>query len=485
MPITRIIKQLIKPIIKPVIVAADGLLLDLDASDESTITESSTLVSQWDDKSGNNRNFFQSIELDKPKTGINNINGLNIINFNLFGEICQHLIHSGPLGISGSNAGTVFIISRVSDNDFDNAALSWGAEINTGGLGRGLDISTNLNTSEFKFNDGNRRFVGNPWGLSDIPMLSTWIWADGATYGEHDLYVNGAIQTEHSSTNPGFIPNIMDDEIIVGDMRTVTGSLTTNSAEIDIGQILVFDSKLDDADRQEIESDLILKWGIVPVPQQGLALWLDADDTGTITESGGLVSQWDDKSFNGNNATQFTGSVQPTFLSTGINGKGAVEFVGVSGPFMSLDSRISSNDLTALAVFVSTEATGDGHIIADSTINQQIIRLDPDVTTFGRMNAFSGGNLASFSFSSSITGTTFLLRSEFESTIEIRIFLNGILKDDVIHNDVVVNADRIGRLLAGVSSMGGRIGELLVYDRLLSPGEIQVLENSLIAKWGI
>ena len=33
-------------------------------------------------------------------------------------------------------------------------------------------------------------------------------------------------------------------------------------------------------------------------------LWLDAKDESTITESGGAVSQWDDKSGNDNHAVQ-------------------------------------------------------------------------------------------------------------------------------------------------------------------------------------
>jgi hypothetical protein len=42
------------------------------------------------------------------------------------------------------------------------------------------------------------------------------------------------------------------------------------------------------------------------------ALWLDASDTDTITESGGAVSQWDDKGSSGlNDATQAVGANQP------------------------------------------------------------------------------------------------------------------------------------------------------------------------------
>ena len=43
------------------------------------------------------------------------------------------------------------------------------------------------------------------------------------------------------------------------------------------------------------------------------ALWLDAADASTITESGGAVSQWDDKSGNQNDAAQATAGNRPTY----------------------------------------------------------------------------------------------------------------------------------------------------------------------------
>jgi len=58
------------------------------------------------------------------------------------------------------------------------------------------------------------------------------------------------------------------------------------------------------------------------------ALWLDAADASTITESGGLVSQWDDKSGNGRNASQGASELRPAYLPTGFNGKPTLETNG-------------------------------------------------------------------------------------------------------------------------------------------------------------
>jgi hypothetical protein len=55
-------------------------LLWLDASDTSTITQSSNLVSQWNDKSGYARHMTQGTSVNQPTTGAS-VNGLNAITF--------------------------------------------------------------------------------------------------------------------------------------------------------------------------------------------------------------------------------------------------------------------------------------------------------------------------------------------------------------------------------------------------------------------
>lgn len=65
-----------------------------------------------------------------------------------------------------------------------------------------------------------------------------------------------------------------------------------------------------------------------PTSIADLKLWLDASDGSTITHSSGAVSQWDDKSGSGNNATQGTASAQPTTGSVTVKGRNALSFDG-------------------------------------------------------------------------------------------------------------------------------------------------------------
>ena len=57
-------------------------------------------------------------------------------------------------------------------------------------------------------------------------------------------------------------------------------------------------------------------------------LWLDASDASTVTESGGAVSAWNDKSGNSRNLTQDTPANQPTYTTGGLGGNNIMTLDG-------------------------------------------------------------------------------------------------------------------------------------------------------------
>jgi hypothetical protein len=64
------------------------------------------------------------------------------------------------------------------------------------------------------------------------------------------------------------------------------------------------------------------------------ALWLDAADASTITTVGGAVSQWNDKSGKGRNATQPTSGNRPTYQSSVQNSRNVIRFNAASSQFL-------------------------------------------------------------------------------------------------------------------------------------------------------
>ena len=83
------------------------------------------------------------------------------------------------------------------------------------------------------------------------------------------------------------------------------------------------------------------------------ALWLDAADASTVTEVGGAVTTWTDKSGNGHNATA---AGNPTYSATGMStNKPAVQLDGTGDSFTSSITGIGS--FNALDVYMVTQTT--------------------------------------------------------------------------------------------------------------------------------
>lgn len=90
----------------------------------------------------------------------------------------------------------------------------------------------------------------------------------------------------------------------------------------------------------------------VPTDISGLVAWYDASDAGSITASGGAVSQWNDLSGNGYHLTQSTGALQPETGAATLNGLNVVTFGRDSQEYMETGTiSVSGTSLTLLAVY--------------------------------------------------------------------------------------------------------------------------------------
>lgn len=84
-------------------------------------------------------------------------------------------------------------------------------------------------------------------------------------------------------------------------------------------------------------TDITIYGNFAPTDISGLKLWLDASDQSSMFSdtagttqitNGGSVARWNDKSGNGNNATQSTAGSRPTWNSSGLNSKGTITYDG-------------------------------------------------------------------------------------------------------------------------------------------------------------
>ena len=84
-----------------------------------------------------------------------------------------------------------------------------------------------------------------------------------------------------------------------------------------------------------------------------LVLWLDAADASTITLNGSTVSQWNDKSGNGRNATQATSANQPVYTTNAINGLSVLTFANTPKSFV-MPSGVYATNPKVFVVIRST-----------------------------------------------------------------------------------------------------------------------------------
>jgi len=94
----------------------------LDASDLSTITESSGSVSSWADKSGYGRNATQATGANQPTTGSVTINGLNVLSFD--GATDTMTFASGFM--NNKHQGTIFSVFTTTSGASTGSPIVFG-----------------------------------------------------------------------------------------------------------------------------------------------------------------------------------------------------------------------------------------------------------------------------------------------------------------------------------------------------------------------
>lgn len=220
----------------------------------------------------------------------------------------------------------------------------------------------------------------------------------------------------------------------------------------------------------------------------GAALWLDAADTTTITESSGAVSQWNDKSGNGRNFTQATGANQPTTGTRTINNVNVLDFDGNDWLGRADDAGMRPSTLTTFIVF-DRDATGRRDMF--SCGNAGVFPTNNWIHGHnGAAQNFLGRTPASNRTSGTIAGDA-IGRWVHDGTT-LTGALNGVATfntSSTIGADntlgLTIGASRIDPTTTTFAVYNGAIGEIVFFPRVLSASEIADMETYLTAKWGI
>ena len=245
------------------------------------------------------------------------------------------------------------------------------------------------------------------------------------------------------------------------------------------------------------------------------ALWLDAADATTITEIGGAVSQWDDKSGNGRHASQSTPASRPTYTTAGQNGQNVLTFDG-SDDGLTLAANLSLGTQHSIFVAAKNSATitasssaqilltGDGYTYPSTTTselvfgvgsltgnltNERIYSLvlayDPlgaNVFGYGKTDSdIAGGFIASSSFIS--TGNVFSGRLNGATDFATTSTAGGY---STTNTRFPTNLRSIGyRYVSNDRFWSGQIWEVIVAPSYLPIATVDKIEGYLAHKWGL
>jgi hypothetical protein len=242
-------------------------------------------------------------------------------------------------------------------------------------------------------------------------------------------------------------------------------------------------------------------------PVAGYKVWLDASDTATITQSGGAVSQWTDKSANAYTFTMATAAYKP---STGVdtqNGKNVLTY-GTNDTLLSTAAAstwtfLHNANSTIFVAFKQTNAAIDAFLLSDyagSTANigaaiyqensgkLTSIVLRGASGTYAVVNKMGANTLGTaftyFGVMTDPTNATASDRSDIRLKQAVAYKFNS--QTGSVNNSAPTQSLRIGDYdTGGNEGISGTVGEILIYDSILSSGNILLNQQYLANKWGV
>lgn len=216
----------------------------------------------------------------------------------------------------------------------------------------------------------------------------------------------------------------------------------------------------------------------VPQTISSLVGWFDATRITGLAD-GAAVGQWDDLSGASRHLLQSTGANQPTYQTNELNSNPVVRFDGSN-------DTLATNAFTAEAQpHTIFSVVRFASIAASSYIFDGIGTADRHAlfyfTGSSQMEQYAGSSITGGAPS---VGTGLIFSSVFNGASS-ELFKNGtsVATGDCGGN--LITGLTLGGRFNAIDLLNGDIGEVIVYNRALSVGERQQVEDYLTTKWGI
>ena len=245
------------------------------------------------------------------------------------------------------------------------------------------------------------------------------------------------------------------------------------------------------------------------------ALWLDAADASTVTTVSGAVSQWNDKSGNGRNASQATAGNRPAYTSAGQNGRNTITFDG-SNDGLSLAAGLSLGTAHSIFLVAKNSATITSATSAQLLLNGGSYTFPSTTTSEFFLGAGSltgnltderlysivvahdefGANIWGYGKTNADVSGAFILGSSFTTTgnaFSGRLNVGDDLTTAASPGGYSSTNTRYPTFTQHIGFRGanntaywsGDIDEIIVTSAYLDTFEIQRIEGYLAHKWGL
>lgn len=225
-----------------------------DASDTATVTVSGSSVSQWNDKSGNNRHIQQAAAASQPVYTAAAQNGRNVITFDGVNDI----LSAASVGSSGLvSVSMLAVFKMLSGGSSEDTPIGIGQ---TGAVGEDRVFYRSSSSSS----------VGFASWARDVPTSSISYDINGS------YHIFGCWNTQLSVSTPNV--RLMRDGTVISATTSSAMSLTANGFSVgslqgaavanyytnfQVGEILVFYNAISDTNRQLCEGYFAHRWGLV------------------------------------------------------------------------------------------------------------------------------------------------------------------------------------------------------------------------------
>jgi hypothetical protein len=474
-----------------------GCSLWLDAADTRTLTTNvGGNVTQWNDKSTTGTAMTPVGSQSNATLQANYRNGLTAVNFSGIN------VYRTPNGTGVYPSDVYIMVALKSITRMDVIAIG----TTTGG--GNFNSLTFAEYSARRWHNGSDFFRRTPNCVATSDETSTSLLLMNWSLSNNNFVIrrNG---TQLVSTASYTYTLTAPSSIQIG-FRHPELTSTTLPLNAFVGEVLAYNRQLDLAERQQVEGYLAWKWALAsslptghpyrstppimrifqPTDVPACSLWLDAADGSTVsTPVTSAITQWRDKSGNGNNTTSIGAATYALNVAAFNNLNCVSNVTNLAGPITASGTTeltmvvigsvpaLSATYWNALALNSSVKATAVANFYAAGNAFLAYYGGNPNV--YG----FSAGNM---SLNTPITyGQPFLWIGQI-SGATTNTWGYGTLRG----TEPVTSATYTytGYWVGGpdpVPAWPGNIGEIIVYGSNISASDRQDLEGYLAWKWGL